>query len=482
MSKDKFVKDVWLVACTNILISAGQLAFLPVVAKHLGSSGYGIWAQINATLGLIGLVATLGLDFSFVRFYSSTDDREKLGRGFFTLLGFILCWSSLVGGLVFFFSGPFSGFVFGDRNLAILARTMAVIIPVSSLNALFFFFFRARRRIKAYSIFSALQVFGDLALISFSIAIMGWGVDSIPLSMLVVRGVLAVVLLCIICKDIFWAKPVFSDMPEYLKFSLPLIPSEMANWITNYSDRYLIIFFLGIDSAGVYAAAYGIGRMISAFALPLNFVLVPALSRLYDNGDIETLKKYLSQSFKYLFLGAIPAVFGLWALSKPILRILTKPDFVSGYYVIPIVGAAMLFVCANVIFGQIFVLVKKSHIQGGLSVAASLLNFLLNLFAVPYMGILGAALSTLVAFAFSTILTVYFTRGFIKFDLEWDVVAKSLMASAFMVLIVFLLKPVSVIGLSSSVFTGAVIYLALIFVFGALSSREIAFFRGAIKI
>lgn len=480
MSKRDFIRDVGIIGCANLVVSLGQFAFLPLVAKYLGAFGYGIWAQINATLGVVGLVSTLGLDFSFVRFYSSVDDRAKLGRGFFTILAFLLLWGGVLGVLFYVFSRGIALFVFGEASLVLLPKIMAFIVPLAAVNALFFFYFRARRRIKMYALLSVFQFFADLALISVCVGILSYGVYSIAVSMLIVRGIVFLALFLIICRDIPFSRPVFSDLPQQLKFSLPLIPSEMSNWITNYSDRYFIVYFLGVESAGIYAAAYGIGRIISAFALPLNFVLLPTLSRLYDKGEIDSLKRYLAHSLKYLFLGAIPAVFGLLALSKPILALLTKPEFVGGYYIIPIVGSAMLFVCSNAIYGQIFALNKKNHVQGAISISAGLLNFSLNLIAIPHWGLLGAAITTFLAFALSNILTIFLTRKYISFSVDWPAILKSLAAAVLMLLIVYSIRPISVLGLGMSVLAGVAVYVLAIRTLGVITDKEIASFREAV--
>ena len=43
---------------------------------------------------------------------------------------------------------------------------------------------------------------------------------------------------------------------EMLQYSAPLVPSALSWWVMSASDRYVIRFFLGSVSNGIYSVAY----------------------------------------------------------------------------------------------------------------------------------------------------------------------------------------------------------------------------------
>jgi O-antigen/teichoic acid export membrane protein len=58
---------------------------------------------------------------------------------------------------------------------------------------------------------------------------------------------------------------------------------------------------------------------------------------------------------------------------------------------------------------------NRTYIQSIINTLAAVLNLLLNLWLVPIYGILGAAISTLIAISFNVILLSFFSTRFYKF-------------------------------------------------------------------
>ena len=91
-----FVQRIGLIGITNILVALSSLILLPIMTKSFSISNYGIWVQINTTIGLIPNLATLGLPYTMVRFFSSEKDKEKIQEGFYSLLSIVLVSSIIL--------------------------------------------------------------------------------------------------------------------------------------------------------------------------------------------------------------------------------------------------------------------------------------------------------------------------------------------------------------------------------------------------
>ncbi len=87
-----------------------------------------------------------------------------------------------------------------------------------------------------------------------------------------------------------------------------------------------------------------------------------------------------------------------------------------------------------------------THITVRLLSTAALLNIGLNLVLIPRMGIVGAALATVVAYGVLGVLTIFVTRRYLKFDLGLPFIVKSTAASIVMTLFIGLLTPASLGG------------------------------------
>ena len=113
--------------------------------------------------------------------------------------------------------------------------------------------------------------------------------------------------------------------------------------MVDFSDRYVIGILIGTAFVGYYSPGYTLGNIILMFLAPFTFLLASLLSLYYDQNKIEEVELHLKYSLKYFLLIAIPAVFGLSILSKPLLTVLSTPEIAqNGYLITPIVAIGAL--------------------------------------------------------------------------------------------------------------------------------------------
>jgi O-antigen/teichoic acid export membrane protein len=276
--------------------------------------------------------------------------------------------------------------------------------------------------------------------------------------------------------------PKFIRIKEYLLFGLPNIPLDISSWIIASSDRYFVGFFLGTLFVGYYAPAYTLGGCISFLMAPLAFILPAVLSKHYDENKIDEVKSYIKYSIKCFMAVSIPAVFGLSILSKQLLTIFSTSDIANhSYFVVPIVAISMLLLWDFSIIGDIVALKKKTHISGIIWLVAAFVNFGLNLIFVPLLGILGAALTTLLAYATALALTWHYSFKELQFEVDWKFVVKSVFASILMLVFIYGLNPLGLWRTLFAVFSGAILYFFLIFLFKGFSQKETKFIRNFAK-
>lgn len=275
--------------------------------------------------------------------------------------------------------------------------------------------------------------------------------------------------------------PRFTRIKSYLRWGVPLAPNAAILWIIHVSDRYMVSYYLGVDSAGIYSAAYAIGQYATFALAPLGIVLYPSIVKPYDEGRLQDAREYLKYSTKYLMMISIPAAFGLSVLAKPLLQILTTPAFVSGKNLVPYVAFGSVVFCLYQVSVYIIHLTKKTEVTIRLLTVSAVCNVVLNLLLIPRMGMAGAALATLVAYGVLGLLTVGVTRRYLKFDLSLPFIAKSVLASAVMGFCVWLVHPTSIPTVIASIAGGAAVYFAVLILLRGLSKYELRFFADFVK-
>lgn len=101
---------------------------------------------------------------------------------------------------------------------------------------------------------------------------------------------------------------------------------------------------------------------------------------------------------------------------------------------------------------------------------------MLNIILIPRLGILGAAIATLIAYGVLGILTLLVSRRYLKFDLSMPFVLKSTLVSAIITLCIWLINPESITLVIISIFAGALIYFGGLLLIKGLSKSEVVFF------
>ena len=475
-----FTKRIGLIGITNLLVGLSGIILLPILTKNLPVEDYGMWALIGVTIGLIPAVVMLGLPFTMVRFLAAAKKKEEIQEGFYSIAFIVLFTSAIASLLLFLFAKPIAATLF-DNNLTI-ARILSLVVFIACLNGLLLNFFRTFQQIKRYSVFSFIQTYLNVALVAYFV-LSGYGILGAVIGLLISSSFVFLIMISLIAYEIGIKIPKFTHIREYLAFGLPTVPSNLSGWVVNSSDRYVIGIFLGTAFVGYYSPGYALGTMISMFMAPLGFMLPPVLSRYYDENNMNEVKTVLRYSLKYFLLLAIPATFGLSLLSKSILTILTTPEIASqGYLITPFVALSALLTGAYAIFLQVMVLKKKTKIVGAIWIVAAILNLGLNLIFVPYIGILGAAITTLFAFILAFILVTYHSFKYLRFDIDLNFILKSVFASIVMSLVIIKWNPTELLNVLIVIGVCAVVYAMILLLLRGVKKEEITFFRGLFNV
>jgi O-antigen/teichoic acid export membrane protein len=460
-----------LTAVVTPIITLSNLILLPILTKTLAIADYGTWALITVTLSLVPWLATLGLGSSMTRFLAAATDKREIREGFYSMGFIVLLTSSIVSGLSLLFVQQIAAGLF-NNNLAI-AQLLILNIWITSPTIYATQYFLAFQQIKKYSFVTVFNAYLNTALVAFFV-LSGYGLEGAMKALLIQQLVVLAVVLYLIVAQIGVAIPKLRRVREYLAFGLPLLPSTLAGWVLNSSDRYLIAFFLGAAAVGYYSPGYALGSILGMIAAPLASLLPPVLFKHYDDNDIPAVRTIMSYSLKYYSGIALPCVFAMSVLSKPLLLVLTTKQIAeNGYFVTPWVAAGAALIGAESLIVLILMLEKKTAVIGTIAVLSAVFNLGLNLVLIPYLGLIAAAITTFLAFLLTFVLIAYYSLRLFTFDLNYGFIAKSVCGSCIIALFLFLWNPSGLLSVVLSVALAAVIYVTILLVLRGLTTQEI---------
>ena len=473
---EKFAKDVGIVGLAQLILALRGLILLPIIAKLLGTSGYGIWAQVIVTLGIAEFLYGMGLGNALVRFLAAETDRREIQEGFYSILSTVVSGSLAIALVLALFAQPISNAVFDGQGTTTL-KLAALVIPCSALYTVCSRYFLTFRQTRTYSILNLVRYLGEIGLVA-GLVTSGFGVNGAVLSLAIAAFISSILALILIVLQIGIKRPDFRHLKSYLKFGLPIVPLLLFAWITQLSDRYVIGHFLGVASVGIYSAAYTLCGVMGWLHRPIVTILQPTLSKSYDEGKTTEVQAYLGYSLKYVLMLAIPAAIGLSLLGKQILLIFTTSEFASdGYLVLFFVAPSQIFVMVYAVTGwQVLMLTKSTKTLAVVWGIAALVNLGLNLVLVPHFGILAAAGTTLLAYTLGTGITLYLSFRELTFPVCWVFILKSLTSSAAMAGVILLMNPTKIWELILVIALGAVVYVMALRLLRGLTRDEFWFF------
>lgn len=465
-----FVERVGLVGITNILISLSSLIFIPIITKSFSTAEYGIWAQVLTTISLLPNIANLGLPYTMVRFLSSEHDKNKFKQSFYPMITTTTISTLIICGLFLVFSGPIADGLF-DGNLKILRITIFISF-FACINLMLITYYRTVQKMKRYSLYLILQSYIGvfvciyLTMHHYSLDTVVWGYFT---------GYFAVFLMMSVNITRYLGFGFkFDTLKEELKFSLPTVPSNVSSWVVDSSDKYVISIILGSAAVGWYSPGYSLGSILLMFLSPFAVILPAVLPEYYENGGMKQVNNFLKYSMKYYLLLTIPAAVGLSILSKSLLLSITTFDIANhGYIITPFVAIGAIFMGLYGITNNILILEKNTGVLGKLWIFVSVFNVVLNIIIIPYMGILGAAIATLISYAFAYIFTAIISKRYMDLPFEHKSTIKIIVAAMIMGFVVYLINPIGIVNIILVSVLGAAIYFALIFAFKTISKKEI---------
>lgn len=199
-------------------------------------------------------------------------------------------------------------------------------------------------------------------------------------------------------------KPFFSFklLRPLLHYSLPLVPAAVAFSVLSLTDRICINQLLDKTQLGIYSVgfkfSFGLSLLISGFSLALG----PLVFQKHQDKDTSgQLAKILKG---YLTLG-LSAVFVLSLFATETVEWFTQKPYYDAAVVMPWLYFSVWF-SGLLMFSPGMHIYHKNGWIPVVTISAAILNIVLNLWLIPQLGILGAAIATLTSSAVNY-LTLY---------------------------------------------------------------------------
>lgn len=466
-----FARDIIWVAASQVFSTLLGIVILPALTKSYTTATYGIWVQVSVTVGLISPLLTLQLGAAVIRFLAGEEDKAKRRRYFSSMLGAIIIFACLIFTVLMLLETQVSVFLFASPTYIIFVRLIFLWTFVDALFGFFLCYLRARDKIRIFSIILAVFSAAKMVLI-VALASAGFKLEWLISCMIAVEAIFVIAVFSMIIGDMGLPMPNLAGLKAFLAFSVPQIPSGVLMWIIGASDRYFITHFLSLSQTSIYSTSDTLGGLIALFFSPISFVLLPIVSRLWDNKQTADVRIYLEYSTRLFLILAIPAAFGLALLSQPLLKILTTSQYLAGRELVLLVAFGTIFLGIYEINMYVILLIQQTKWLPLMILGAAVISIGINATLIPRIGIIGGAIATIVSYFVLAVIVTFWARKAISYRFDFKFLGKVIMAALVMALCLYFLKVNGVLGIILAIIAGIVIYGCALLVMKAFSQQD----------
>ncbi|MBC1499772.1 oligosaccharide flippase family protein [Listeria weihenstephanensis] len=200
-------------------------------------------------------------------------------------------------------------------------------------------------------------------------------------------------------------KPLLKKM---LIYSLPLIPNAILWWVMQVSDRYILTFFLGVAANGLYTVAAKIPSLLSM----INTVFFQAWSISALGDKIKNNDSFFAGVFTIFSSLFFVATEVILLIVQPFASILFSSAYQNVWQYVPFLLIAVIMSSFSSFLEVSYMVEKKTKQLLFTSLKGSIINVCLALLLIPFIGIIGASIATLVGFLITWLLRMKQTNFF----------------------------------------------------------------------
>jgi O-antigen/teichoic acid export membrane protein len=367
---------------------------LPLYTRYLSPSDYGKVETLIALTTVIGIALRMGIHSAFFRFYFDSPELEHrrlvLRTSFWFTMG--TATAGLLAGLLL--SAPIADVLFGSPDDSELVMAAFVGLWAGMNYEQVTSLFRVEERSVAFVSASLANVLLTIGATLLLVVVLDEG----PIGVIVgnFTGTLLVYAALIgYRREQLGLQFDRSLLREMNRFGVPLVPTALFLWVTNFSDRLFLVKLADTEEVGLYSVGV---RIASAMVLLLTAFRLAWPAFAYSIEDEGEARRTYAFVLTYLVLLTTWVAAALALLSPWIVEWIAASAFAESSRVVgPLAFAAVAF-GAYIVVAIGVGRARRTQFNWVVTGAAAAVNVGLNLLLIPPYGMMGAAVATVAAY------------------------------------------------------------------------------------
>jgi len=413
----KALKSLSLYSFGEVLNKSIQFLLLPLYTNYLSPADYGKLELTYLYGGILVIFYGFIIENGYGRLFfdkTETDYRNKLfGTSFF----FKFFTGLLFLALSVLLADELANALFKFENGATYIILISVSIFIKSLAEIPLKTLIVEKRAKRYIINNFVYLLVSLSSTIYFIVGLNLNVVGVLYGQILGAVVQLVSLLFTEWKQAFFSfsMPLLKGM---FYFSLFMIPSQLASFVTYWSNRLFLQEHTSLEDIGTFSFGYKVASIISILLTgPIKKAVGPEVYELIDNP--EECKKRIRQFTLVTLLVLTFSSLALSVFSREIIMLVASKDYASSHEFVFILSMGYVIIGIAGIIVLPINITKKTWLITLTWVLSSGVNIALNYYLIANYGSAGATYATLFTFLFITSLYFVFSETVYKVRFEY---------------------------------------------------------------
>ncbi|HEY0346400.1 MAG TPA: oligosaccharide flippase family protein [Solirubrobacteraceae bacterium] len=401
----------------SMLSAALALVTLPLYTRALTRSDFGVAETLLTFIILASILLRLGLGEAFVRFYFATPtaaERDRLAR---TTTAAVLLATTAAALAAAALAAPLSRLLLGFEEAGLMRIAVLGLWAFTNLE-IAYALLRVDERRRAYVAASVSNVVLTVALTVTLVVVLDGGARGYLAGNYVASAVVLLALWWTLRGRLAprsggggWAR-----LGPLLRFGVPTVPADATVFALNVVDRAYLLRAQSAAAAGLFALSV---KLATAVILAVRGFQLAWPPLAYSIEDDERARRFYASVATWYVVVAGLVVAGLALLGRWVVRLLAAPAYFAAHEALPWValGWAMygLFLVLVTIGGRVGVTTRTFPA----ALAGVVVNVVALVALVDPLGISGAGIALVAAYAVMLVVLHLLTRRLFAVPFEW---------------------------------------------------------------
>jgi len=465
------LKNTLIITVGGVALKGLNFLFNVFVIRRLGDDRFGQYVIVLAFVGLFQIFAELGMSQYAMR--EMARDRSKTPALFWNLvaLRLILAALSVVGitlGATTRYSPELVLGVFLQTSSFLLA---AILMPLETV-------LKANERMESIA---ACTLVGQITFMALAAVFLLSGAGFLWLIVANLISFLPQIVMATWRVRRLTALPLRIDArawPALIRSGLPFGVISLTLTIAFSIDSVMLSLFNPERVVGWYSAAYRLVFALTFFFAGFKEAILPSLSRTYVE-DPAQVERWYRGSTKFMLLVSLPMAVGGMIVAQPLIEFLYTSEFLPSGLALQILIWDVPLLMFTSFCGNMTTIVGEERAAARIYTINAIANVLLNLYAIPRFGLVGAALVTVTTDLIGALQFHFLLRRKLKMPDMRSIVVRIAIASGLMGAAIALLGEGNMFALIG---LGVALYAALILALRVVSDDERALIMRMLRI